>query len=347
MKLVHAMAALTGVLAAGCYCSHERPPGDDAGIPLDAPRPDVEWPPILPCGLALEELRAELGPDVVPVAHTCLALPPGPIGASDLGGGTYALVHASAEIAADTAAITVRRYAVADGTYAPTGEPCTTTHRATQPGLRIELSPQLEVSTDGGLVAHFGLRVRGSTPSGYAVEDVSFTVGPGCAIARSGDRFCGGTMLSDDASQLFVSTQGGLSRDGARLGATEMCGSVVRFAGGVLTPARVIGHGAFYMGWLPADALRGGPYPVAPRLTAHEPSLSGGWPQEFAALGDRAIVARRGSGALEMWRASVGPTEVALGEATPFASDRFTHVASIEGTARAVLRHEAGLLVVE
>lgn len=90
-------------------------------------------------------LDSEIAADLIPVAHFCASLPPGPIAAHTQGDDSFALVHAHSDENVGPVQITVDRYVawLRQERLERDGEPCGTVFEASLPEGGVRLSRTL------------------------------------------------------------------------------------------------------------------------------------------------------------------------------------------------------------
>lgn len=328
------------VALAGCADAHALP---DAGSP---PRDGA----IAECGTPIE--ASDLAPELAPVFGVCLALEDGPLAAVARDADAFDLFHAHAETVGAVTTISVDRYAgsIAAGTLVRSGVACTTTLTAADPATIVALSSSLGLSPAGER-PHFGVRISTPPPDLRILPGRAYVVGDECTFHElEVDHYAGGTMLSEDPAELIVNgsreSNLGLIRGDTEVAPSSGGGDVVRLGEGEVLAAVGSGHGAVQLMLYDAAALRTGPYPVGGIASDFE-----SWPRDFVALEGRRIVGRPVVSSDDdphlRYEIRVEGDRIPFAEPAFFASSRFTRVVPIAGSARVLLQHEGGVLVVE
>jgi hypothetical protein len=297
-------------------------------------------------------MGVDLAPELRPIASLCGRLATGPIGARAGDADAIRIVHAHLTPVGDEAAtVFVDRYetSLGAGALASPSSTCTTTFRPGVAGLDITLARGLGLSPSGAL-AHFGIQARGRTPDGWHFEARAYVVGPDCVFReRELSTFGGTLMLSEDpdAVLLLGVTEGGtgLWRGDDRIVDSSASGSVQRFgAEHVLLPTTT-GHGAYLLELFRAADLRDGTAPIGSVAR----SDFGAWPGVFVVLEGRGIAGLPSGRDDDHWLHAIEVVDGRIPDREPtfLASSRIAQVVPIDGTERALLQHDTGVLVVE
>lgn len=331
---MHRFACSTVALfLVACTESHR---GPDAAPPVDAP--------IATCGADLDALRAELGEGLTPVAHLCTALADGPM-AAHVGDepGRFVLWHARLERSADAStstAVVLERHEVGwDGS-----DRVALTRREvyeTAEGEQLRLSNDMGMGP-GATSPCFGVNVSGAARAyaliGSELMGRDVTAYGGCALVADDDY---GSWLVSSIEEDRTGIRDPLGRLYAR---TSGLGDLRHLDGDSLISAVLTGHGYVSLGvW---DDITSGSPPHAPDATAPIDA----WPLDFVVLEGRGLVGRATWGPVDdhmLYEVRIDGDTIPFPEPVRFASPFFTEVAPIVGSARVILRHPTGLLVVE